>query len=86
MTQHKEFFDDIPALQTGIYQHYKGNYYEVLGIGCHTETHEYLVVYRPLYYKPHNPRIWLRPYAMFLETVELDGKQVLRFAKVESDS
>ncbi|OGL22723.1 hypothetical protein A2707_02145 [Candidatus Saccharibacteria bacterium RIFCSPHIGHO2_01_FULL_45_15] len=68
-----------------MYRHYKGNYYEVIGVGCHTETHEYFVVYRALYEKEMNPRVWIRTYAMFTETVEISGKTVPRFEKVDND-
>lgn len=73
---------DPPTLETGLYQHYKGSYYEVLGVGCHTESHEYFVVYRSLYRKEHNPEIWIRPYAMFMETIEKDGTTIPRFEKL----
>lgn len=71
-----------PQIENGIYQHYKGNYYEVLGVGCHTETREYFVVYRPLYKKQASPNIWIRPYQMFIETIEKDGQTIPRFKKV----
>ncbi len=63
---------------TGLYRHYKGNEYEVLGIGLHTETEEKLVVYKGLY-EPY--QIWVRPYDMFFETVIVDGVEVNRFQK-----
>ena len=63
---------------TGLYRHYKGNEYEVLGIGLHTETEEKLVVYKGLY-EPY--QIWVRPYDMFFETVVVDGVEVNRFQK-----
>ncbi|OJU87437.1 hypothetical protein BGO17_00320 [Candidatus Saccharibacteria bacterium 49-20] len=63
---------------TGMYRHYKGNEYEVLGIGLHTETEEKLVVYKGLY-EPY--QIWVRPYDMFFETVIVDGVEVNRFQK-----
>ena len=63
---------------TGMYRHYKGNEYEVLGIGLHTETEEKLVVYKGLY-EPY--QIWVRPYDMFFETVVVDGVEVNRFQK-----
>jgi len=65
---------------TGIYRHYKGNEYEVLGVGLHTETEEKMVVYKALY-EPY--QIWLRPYGMFFETVIVDGEEVPRFKKLE---
>ena len=61
----------------GIYRHYKGQRYEVLGIARHSETLEELVVYRALYGE-HG--LWVRPMAMFVETVTVDGEPVPRFA------
>ena len=63
---------------TGMYRHYKGNEYEVLGIGLHTEIEEKLVVYKGLY-EPY--QIWVRPYDMFFEPVIVDGVEVNRFQK-----
>jgi predicted house-cleaning noncanonical NTP pyrophosphatase (MazG superfamily) len=73
---------NVPELATGIYQHYKGNYYEVLGVGCHTENHEYFVVYKALYKKELNPEIWIRPYNMFIESIERNGEAIPRFTKI----
>ena len=39
----------LPDTPLGLYRHYKGGEYEVLGVARHSETHEPLVVYRPLY-------------------------------------
>ncbi len=61
----------------GIYRHYKGQRYRVLGIARHSETLEPLVVYRALYGKGG---LWVRPVAMFCETIELDGEPIPRFA------
>ena len=64
----------------GKYRHYKGNEYEVLGIGVHTETEEKMIVYRAL----HGPyQIWLRPYDMFFETVTISGEKLPRFKKID---
>jgi hypothetical protein len=62
------------------YRHYKGNAYEVLHIGKHTETEEDLVIYRAVD-KPE--QVWVRPAAMFMETVEWEGRQVPRFIHLE---
>jgi hypothetical protein len=64
----------------GAYRHYKGNLYEVLGVARHSETEEEVVVYRALY---GDGGLWVRPLAMFEETVLVDGRQVPRFAPVE---
>ncbi|MGE5421827.1 MAG: DUF1653 domain-containing protein [Ignavibacteriales bacterium] len=65
----------------GKYRHYKGNYYEVLGVARHTETEELMVVYRALY---GDRELWVRPHHMFLETVtRSDGQEMLRFQAVE---
>ena len=63
-------------MKQGRYRHYKGNEYIVLGVARHSETDEELVVYRPDY---GEQGLWVRPKEMFLETVEVDGKQVPRF-------
>ena len=62
----------------GRYQHYKGNFYRVIGIARHSETEEELVVYEALY----NNTLWVRPRAMFTETVTIDGREIPRFAYV----
>lgn len=74
---------EIPPLEIGLYEHYKGNQYRVLGVGRHTEADEYFVVYSPVTPKPGAPAIWLRPYDMFIETVEVNGKVIPRFRKIE---
>lgn len=61
----------------GIYRHFKGNRYELLDIARHSETMEWMVVYRALY---GNGETWVRPLEMWSETVEHDGKTVLRFS------
>jgi cyclomaltodextrinase len=69
-------------MQLGKYRHSKkGNYYEVIGIALHSETLEELVVYKTLYDNPKG-KLWVRPKKMFLEEVEIGGKQVPRFVYV----
>lgn len=74
---------DLPPLpaepRPGLYRHYKGNDYRVISLARHSETREALVVYQALY---GERGIWVRPAAMFVETVELGGKRVPRFARV----
>ena len=63
-------------IQPGRYRHYKGNDYQVIGVARHSETEEELVVYRPLY---GDQGLWVRPAAMFSESVQVNGEQVPRF-------
>lgn len=63
-------------LKPGRYRHYKGKDYEVLGVARHSETEEPMVVYRTLY---GDFGLWVRPLAMFVEQVELDGRHLPRF-------
>ena len=64
-------------LRLGIYRHYKGNLYEVIGVAIHSETTEEVVVYRPLY---GEQRLWVRPLSMWDNVI--DGLGVKRFAFV----
>lgn len=63
--------------ETGLYRHYKGQPYRVLGTARHSETMEPLVVYQALY---GEYGLWVRPASMFCENVQVDGKTVPRFA------
>ena len=67
-------------IQAGVYRHYKGNTYQVIGIAKHSETEEDLVVYRALY---GEFELWVRPLEMFLGKVEIRGKSVPRFKLVQ---
>ncbi len=79
----------------GYYYHYKhnnlgevNNYaYEVVGIGQNTETDELFVIYRPLYKSDHlgTNDFYVRPYKMFNEFVNLDGKSIKRFSLIEDN-
>ena len=66
----------------GRYRHFKGMEYEVLCVAKHSETLEEMVVYRALYGEGD---VWVRPASMWLETVERDGKVMLRFTRIEED-
>ncbi len=67
----------MAAVEPGRYRHYKGNEYTVLGVARHSETLEELVLYRQEY---GDHGLWVRPAAMFAETVVVDGKTMPRFA------
>jgi len=69
----------LPDTPLGLYRHYKGGEYEVLGVARHSETHEPLVVYRPLY---NATGWWVRPHAMFFGKVDVDGVQLARFERL----
>ena len=70
-----------PMIETpkGLYRHYKGGQYEVIGTARHSETLEPMTVYRALYGQ-HG--LWVRPAAMFTETVTINGLVQPRFSKV----
>lgn len=73
----------MPATVTpGTYRHYKDKLYQVIGVATHSESGEQLVVYRPLY---GEGALWVRPLAMFCETVTVDGRNVPRFALLQAD-
>ncbi len=73
--------DPLPPLpaepRPGRYRHYKGNEYRVVGLARHSETLAPLVVYEPLY---GDRGLWVRPAAMFTETIEFNGVRQPRFA------
>ena len=69
-------------LKPGIYRHFKGNLYELIGIAKHSETLEPMVVYRALY---GEGGLWVRPASMWSEIVEKEGYRGPRFSPVEED-
>lgn len=66
----------MKTVKKGIYRHYKGSTYEVIGVATHSETGEQLVVYRAL---PVTKKLWVRPKEMFCEKVVKNAKPVPRF-------
>lgn len=69
----------MSEFKKGKYRHFKGNLYEVVDLVHHSETQEPLVLYRALY---GDRGLWVRPLEMFFETIERDGKTLLRFEPV----
>lgn len=63
-------------MQLGIYQHYRGNLYHVIGVCRHSETLEEMIVYRGLY---ADYGLWVRPKKLFEGMLEVDGVSVQRF-------
>jgi hypothetical protein len=68
------------TVEPGRYRHFKGGEYEVLAVATHSETHEPMVVYRPLY---NDTGWWVRPLSMFVEMVPHEGREVRRFERME---
>lgn len=66
--------NDLP--QPGRYEHYKGKFYQVIGVARHSETEEDLVVYQALY---GERGLWARLLKMFIEDVDVGGKKIPRF-------
>jgi len=71
------------SVQPGLYRHYKGGEYRVLGVARHSETEEELVVYQALY---GDFGLWVRPLAMFAGSVEVDGREMPRFALIRGET
>ena len=67
---------DLPTIKLGVYSHYKGLRYEVLGVVRHSESYEPMVLYKPLY---GAQGMWVRPYEMFCEEVVIKGVKIKRF-------
>ncbi|MEH3055401.1 MAG: DUF1653 domain-containing protein [Patulibacter minatonensis] len=64
----------------GLYRHYKGGMYVLMGVSRHSETEELLVVYRAA-----DDRLWVRPLSMWSELVATPtGGRAERFALVEA--
>lgn len=72
---------DSRTIKPGVYRHYKGNEYRVIDTAYHSETEELLVLYRPLY---GESALWVRPFDMFTEEIDVNGKAVNRFQWIES--
>lgn len=70
------------TIATGLYQHYKGEQYRVLGVAQHSETEELLVVYQALY---GGFGLWLRPLSMFTEQVIAEGVLQPRFVLLQRE-
>ena len=69
----------MDGFRPGRYRHYKGKDYELLFLARHSETEELMVVYRALY---GEGGLWVRPAAMWNETVTVDGRPVRRFTYI----
>ena len=66
-------------IKLGTWKHFKGHTVEVVGVAKSSEDYEQEFV---VYHHPDidgKDQLWIRPKAMFLETVERDGKTMQRF-------
>jgi hypothetical protein len=70
-----------PDMMPGLYRHFKGGLYDLLCLARHSETGEYMAVYRSV---SGDGGIWVRPAAMWSEQVERDGYSGPRFSKIDS--
>lgn len=64
------------------FRHFKGNIYKVLHVAKHSETLEDYVVYQAMY-GAHG--IWVRPKAMFEETITREGQTFRRFSPISDE-
>lgn len=71
----------LPVIPPGRYRHFKGGEYEVIGVVRHSETLEPMVLYRAL---GSGSGLWVRPFAMFLESVEHGGRVQPRFSAIDA--
>ena len=69
----------MDEIRPGRYRHFKGGEYQVLGVAKHSETLEPMVGYRALY---GEGGLWVRPAAMWNETVEREGRTFRRFTYI----
>ena len=68
-------------VELGLYKHYKGKIYEVIGVAKHSETLEKMVVYKATY-QDEGKNLWVRPLKMFVEKVTVEGVEKPRFSKL----
>lgn len=74
--------EPMPEIRPGVYRHFKGNEYQLLGLARHSETCQPMVVYRALY---GEGGLWVRPAHMWLEEVGRDGYKGPRFQYVRQE-
>lgn len=74
--------EPMPEIRPGVYRHFKGNEYQLLGLARHSETCQPMVVYRALY---GEGGLWVRPAHMWLEEVDRDGYKGPRFQYVRQE-
>lgn len=74
----------LDAVKPGLYRHFKGTRYRVLGVFEHTETHDHLVVYT-VNDGPYMGARWVRPLEHFLSPAPVEpgsSELVPRFVEI----
>ena len=74
--------ESIPSIQAGLYRHFKGAHYVVIGTAQHSESDELVVVYSP---EQDRSALWVRPLEKFLERVNTDNGEVQRFTLIDTE-
>lgn len=67
-------------LVVGLYEHYKGGIYFVLGTAINKDDNKEMVVYRELNFK----ELCVSPKEIFLSNVKVNGQEVPRFKYVDN--
>jgi hypothetical protein len=85
--QQPQDLEPLQPTELGVYRHYKGNLYEVVGTARHSETLEAMTVYKTLYGNTQEQQqLWVRPQKMFLEDVLVNGKMEPRFSLIDKSA
>lgn len=72
---------ETTTIELGLYEHYKGKQYTVIGLAKHSETLEDMVVYKAMY-QPEGSNLWVRPLGLFKENVVIKNQTIPRFKKL----
>ena len=65
----------------GVYQHFKGNKYQVIGVGLDSRDKKPVVIYQALY---GDRMLWTRPVHEWADIVDYHGEYVPRFKFISS--
>lgn len=76
----------MTTIKIGKYRHYKGNFYEVIGLGRNSETLEETVIYKGLYDHPEFGfgALWVHTKENFLQKIKIGNKEIPRFEFIGS--
>lgn len=67
-----------------MYKHYKGNEYEIIAVGKHSDTLEDYVVYQAQYDSSEfgKKAIWVKSVEEFEKEIEIEDKKIKRFTYI----